>query len=451
MTEFNFNQAFILLNQFFSKKIMDDEKYLKEKKENETLFNQIIQLLGRKQQPQALNDELTKIANQNNFESPRQLLNQVVNSAGESPLVVMIQDQIFNNVIQLINLGVTVGSDEKAAFEVSLDSDNADKSGLTSIKKQEVSGDARLHPMKHFGLVLGIKGQSPSDGTSTGYAHMGPSHRMMTECIEKFTKKNPDNQAFQEVADAFSFTDKASQFIQSTPKNIPKVGVAITQRIQEGAVTEIPISCKGHAMGMTIVPDSPGSNTGYLVLTDRGKKSQGGTQIYCVDNLKKIDATFVNELMCGHRNGLSHEDVRQKIQNVVSHQKPIYTVEQSMQKRDNCTIANTRSNVEGVLLCIKARDKKGFEHVTEQDVTDNKIAYKKFNHDTKLDKVNELVSAITNNPNNEDVTYLAKSYLDQHPNGSPSLTEPLKQVLEKMNKGELNKDVSNDKTFDLNF
>ncbi len=44
----------------------------------------------------------------------------------------------------------------------------------------------------------------------------------------------------------------------------PEAGNDLARRIQGGELTTIPVSCKGHAMGLSYVPDGPGSKSGYL-------------------------------------------------------------------------------------------------------------------------------------------------------------------------------------------
>ena len=122
-------------------------------------------------------------------------------------------------------------------------------------------------------------------------------------------------------------------------------------------------------MGLSIVPDGPGATAGYLVFTNRGDgctSGEYGTQIYRLDDLKKADPEFINCVMNGNSTGTSHADIMKMMGQVTNNNPPIHTIAQKPQKYGNCTIANPRANIRGILLCQKALTKGGFDKLDVQ-------------------------------------------------------------------------------------
>ncbi|HAT8246535.1 TPA: hypothetical protein JA342_02215, partial [Legionella pneumophila] len=95
----------------------------------------------------------------------------------------------------------------------------------------------------------------------------------------------------------------------------------------------------------------------------------------------------------------------------------------------NCTIANSKSNIEGILLCQKAREVGGFDKLTESDMDSVKKEYKEFTKHMRVEKVNELAKALKENPQDPDLNNLTKEYLKQHPNADPKLKQTLETAL----------------------
>lgn len=270
--------------------------------------------------------------------------------------------------------------------------------------------------MKEYGLVLGIVMES-TDKTSSQRAHVGPAYHMMSDAIREYSqdcKKEPAKKDFGQIADAFAFANKEAKFEYSTPEGSPKAGKALSDRVQEGKVTSVPINCKGHAMGLSFVPVEGNPDKTYLVFTNRGEGAKGkyGTQIYEV-NTKDVTPDFINNVMSGHDKGLSHGQVMAEIQKVTQGKEPISTIEQKPQKYDNCTVANTRANIHGVLLCQEANRRGGFDQVT-QDVKDEvKGRYKEFTGDMRDKKIQKLEKEIQANPSDPDLKALAKGFLEK--------------------------------------
>lgn len=339
----------------------------------------------------------------------------------QSPLTFVLLAQNFNLAYQLIIAGAKAGPQERAAFEIACDSEAGAAFGFSpASEKGQI-----LHTVKRFGLTLGIT-MTSADGTFSLMGHTAPTYQLMTESVASYVKNFPQTD-FKAVAKAFEFANNTAAFSYSTSKN-PEAGKEMAARIQSKSsqVTTIPISCKGHAMGLSIVTDGQGS--GYLIFTNRGigAKDLPGTQIFKLQDVTKVTPEFITNVMNGHSKGTSHAEIMRQIHQVTGSTKPLYYLEQSRQKRDNCTVANTRANIHGILLC-QAALKKGKSVsdlcADERDVV--KARYKHFTHAMRLDKINELAAELTQNPEDVDLKNLAQSYLKQHPHASADLLAPL--------------------------
>ncbi len=396
------------------------------KTENDAFFNFIYSLFEQRLNAESLRKEINEAANQYGFENVEQALNQIQNRYGQTLLQKAFQQQNFAMAKQLMDLGAEVGPIERAAFEVALDSVSAKKFGFSPSEVEH------FHPVKNFGLVLGIE-MTSADGTYSQIAHIAPTYRLMTNFVNQYANNNPQRQNFKEIAEALSFTNNAAKFSHSTSKDNPWAGEVMANRISQGKLTTIPLSCQGHFMGLSVVPDGPGSKSGYLVFTNRGIGcEEAGTQIYRINDLSKINGQFINTAMNGHSQQRSHAHMMGLL-NQVTEGPPIYTIKQKAQKHDNCSIANSRSNMQGILLCQKAITKHGFDNLSQQDINDVKTEYKNFTHAMRAEKVNELAMEIAKNPKDPDLINLAKEYLKQHPRAEIELRNKLTTALEKAN------------------
>ncbi|RUR04591.1 Dot/Icm T4SS effector AnkD/LegA15 [Legionella sp. km772] len=313
---------------------------------DQNLFFAIMQnALRRKLELAALQQELEQAAKLTGFANLKQALNVAKNPDGQSPLQQAFQQQKFDDAQRLLDSGAIAGPRERAAFEIALDSKAARDFGLPPIREVE-----KLHPVKDYGLVLGIE-MTSKDGTLSQFGHIGPCYQLLTDAVTKHASTNPD---FAEIANAYQFSNSAAAFSASTSQRNPEAGIEISNRIQEGKLTTIPVSFSGHTMGLSVVPDGPDSKSGYLVFTNKGlgaKPGEEGTQIYRVSDLSKIDPNFVNTMMNGHSDGTSHEKIMGMISKVTDGAPPIHSIPQEAQKVDNCSVVNSQANVEGILLC----------------------------------------------------------------------------------------------------
>lgn len=393
--------------------------------ENEQLFNTMLHLIREQAVSAALKEALLREAMKEEMDSIPDALNRVQNQHGQSLLQKAFQTQQLSLAARLVNLGATITPRDQAAFELALDGPEARELGYDVHASPEV-----FHPVKYYGLVLGIE-MTSQDGTHSQIAHIAPTYRLMTHAVSDYAMRHPDNKPFKAIADAFQFSNATAKFSYSTTQN-PKAGEAMAKRILQGKPTTVPVACKGHIMGLSVVPDGPGSTSGYLVFTNRGVGSSPadcGTQIYRLDDLKKINPTFINQMMNGLSQGKSYEAIREYISQVTDHKPPIHHIKQAAQKRDNCSIANPCANLEGMLVCLKAIEKGGFKQLTQDDLRDAKACYKDFTHAMRADLIKQLADGIRKNPKDNDLIDLAKGYLKEHPNAHASLTERLKAVL----------------------
>lgn len=409
-------------NKAASQIAADRERANKAKIESDLFFNLMMEALLKSGK---LKNKLTEAAEQVGFDSLSDALNKIKNSDGQSPLQYLIQKQDFAAAKSLMDYGATLGPVEQAVLDIASDSKAGREFGLTPPVAE------KLHPVKYFGLVLGVEMTSKDGVTFSQYGHIAPTYQLMTDAVTKHAQKNPDNQDFKDIADAFSFSNKTAAFSNSTPQRNPMAGHEMASRIQSGKITTIPISCEGHAMGLSIVPDGPGSKSGYLVYTNRGlgaKSDEYGTQIYRLDDLDKVNSKFINNMMNGFSDGTSHDAIKKQIAQVTDGKPPIHNIEQKGQKVDNCTIANSGSNVHGILLCQQAVKKGGFENLEKSDMDLARKEYKQFKADMKADKAQELIDAIKKNPQDSDLINLGKGYLQRN-KADPNLKADLEKAL----------------------
>jgi hypothetical protein len=418
------------LNLAHSQKKAASEAYLDQIKANNSRFFELMALaFQRDLAAESLRALLFDAAWKAGFKSIKDALTNARNEARQSALIHAYQEQDFKRAQLLIAFGAPVGPQERAAFDVALDSDAARSFGL-------IQGNNRgrtQHIVKRFGLTLGIK-MTSVDGTFSQYGHSAPTYQLMAESVTDYAQNHPDNDHFQHIAEAFNFANQAASYVFSTAKN-PLAGNDIVERIrhcQAGRVTTVPISCKGHEMGLSFVSDGQGG--GYMIFTNRGKVTKGshGTHIFKLNDFSKVTPKFINNMLNGHSLGLSLAEIMRQIDTVTDGQSEYY-LPQAPQKRDNCTIANPRANIHGILLCLRAiQQGKSVASLDDLERRTVNKAYKQYTHAMRLGKIKELVTEFIENPEDPDLKNLIKNYLIQHPNASAELRAPLTQALDKM-------------------
>ncbi|WP_115703503.1 Dot/Icm T4SS effector AnkD/LegA15 [Legionella sainthelensi] len=405
--------------------VNDKLKEQNAKVDQERFMVELFALLQRKndlllqQQSEQLHASLQSIAQDCGYQDLPTALNLAKNARGQTALVKALQDQQFGLANTLLNSGARYDEQATAEFDIAIDSERGREAlanhTISAPSSYTPSDPKKLHVVKEYGLVLGIE-MTSKDGTPSQRAHIGPAYSLMTESVNDYSKScanQPVKDDFKQIANAFNFTNNVSKFQGSNPTGTPEAGKELSKRIQAGEVTTVPVSCKGHAMGLSFAPVANDPNKTYLVFTNRGegaeKSGKFGTQIYEVDK-RDITPEFINKMMSGHFKGHSHDDIMANIQRVTKGKEPVSHIQQSPQKYDNCSIANARSNIQGILLCQEANRKGGFDKVNKDEV---KERYKDFSDDMKSKKVQELAKAITKNPENSDLKALAQGYLDK--------------------------------------
>ena len=382
----------------------DEERFIQEL----FLFLQKKHDLILEQQFFLLQNSLTAIAKDCGYQDLSSALNLSKNARGQTPLVQALQNQDFAFANALLRSGATFDDQAKAEYDIAIDSERGKQALqqhiITPPASYTPSDPDKLHIVKEYGLVLGIEMYS-IDGTPSQRGHIGPTYKLMTNAVTEYSNacsKQPEKDDFRQISDAFTFSNKTANFQSSNPRGIPKAGEEICKRIQEGDVTSVPISCKGHAMGLSFAPVKGDPSKTYLIFTNRGEGAepgQYGTRIYEVDK-KNITPEFISTMMSGHFKGQTHEQIMDKIQSVTQGKEPVCSIEQKPQKYDNCSIANTRANIHGILLCQEANRKGGFEHVDKEEVRQR---YKDFTSDMGRKKVQQLSKAIEKNPEDQDL------------------------------------------------
>ncbi|MBS0286117.1 MAG: hypothetical protein JSR17_02405 [Proteobacteria bacterium] len=338
-------------------------------------------------------------------------------------LLTACQDQDWVKALIFISVGAKMGPEGKAFLDIDLN---------------RFRGNF-LHPIKEFGLVLGIKAVS-EDGTYSGVARIGPTYHLMAETIQNYADYKQDEE-FKLIADAFHYTDHHANYDGSIhDKGLSKKLLA---RIQDpsATLTSVPTGCVGHAMAVTVVrdPNPPGTG-GYIVFTNRwsdpSTSAESGTHIYRIKDLSLINKAFIDTMVDGVFKS-SYATIVNKIESIADPHVPPVTINQAPQKCYNCTIASPRANIHGILLCLKAIQQK--QLVSELDSHDKTVVYdhfKDFTHRMRRDKIQELAQRITNTPKDpyyNDLVTLAKEFIKQHPEKDEEYKNILIEALEEEN------------------
>ncbi|MGD9592915.1 MAG: hypothetical protein AB7V32_10380, partial [Candidatus Berkiella sp.] len=108
-------------------------------------------------------------------------------------------------------------------------------------------------------------------------------------------------------------------------------------------------------------------------------------------------------------------------------------INQAPQNRYNCTIASPLSNIDGVLLCLKAI-KSGMlvNELSTEDKTEVYDHFKDFTHDMRRNKIEELAQRIKDvpqDPSYDDLVILAQEFISQHPEKDEEYKDILRDAL----------------------
>lgn len=400
----------LIENEHIENKLFLERKYLHIEFMKEAYFAQLLQMLKREQSEEAWKGYLLSSFGADEIAIA---LNGMRNIHGQSALQIAFQQQNFAAAKWLIDNGAKLGLDEQSALEFALDS----KAGRAMGYARDPANNA-LPIIKEFGLTLGISAMS-ADGTNAQFGYVPPTYNMMTDLVTGYTQSldqnHPRKADFEKITAAFQATQSAAGY-QGQMQDINALAKRVLTGDQRNEIVSIPTSCAGHVMALTVVPDTKNGGAS-LVFTNRGvgaKPVDYGTQIYHVNDVGLINAPFIETLMRGHDEGRSHDEIMHKIKSVTDGKPPV-KLSQSIQKRDNCTIANPKSNIEGILLCLEAnRQNRDITQVVQTDRTANRTDYKAFTRYIRETKIDKLEGLIKQAPTNPDVQILAKAYIRQH-------------------------------------
>ncbi len=394
--------------------------------EDQERFNRMMMLHAQmldaeKAKNQMLLLELQGQANKE-FDDQQQDFKTLTNPSGQTLLQKAYLDQNFELADYMERQGAKRGSLESAAFDLSKGTAEGRARGFQP-------GEDSLHKVKDYGLVLGIE-MTAEDGTSSMIAHIGPTQSLMADAVSDYAKAS-GNSSFKKIADSLDATRKHGQFQYSKPS--PGMGKALAEQIKKGEVTSIPIGCKGHIMALTVIPDTNNPPSGYVAYTNRGDgqhPSRYGTATYRVDDVSVVDEKFINRVSNGLHKGESYEAIAGEVSRITNHQPPVDYTQQKGQKRDNCSVANLRSNVHATAAAMKAIElNKQLEDLSPSERAEVRKEYKEFTNHQRESKAQKLAAEIRKNPNDRDLQNLAKHYLQQHPKASQNIRGPIEQAL----------------------
>lgn len=277
----------------------------------------------------------------------------------EQLLLWAIQCQNYAVVQELIKQGVQANAMHVEALNFTLENHSRYAPRATS--------EQTLHPVKHFGLTLGF--DTTINGVRSQRAQMQQPFHLLTTQLKDYANRLNANHAFKNeltaIANAYAYSEQAIQFSGSRVSN-PQAAQALAKRYHAGEITVIPCGWKGHVISISLV-------NGHLVLTNRGESGNRdfGTQIYKIADPQKVNAAFINTLLTGIQNNATPQDILNAVGTVVD-PNPAMQIAAKAQKYQNCTYANPKSNVEGILtvLAINNPKLKPAIHSAYKEMTD---------------------------------------------------------------------------------
>lgn len=330
--------------------------------------------------------------------------------SGSKVLKRAIEDQNFIFANQMIAEGVLIDKDCENAFAAAMHTGSEvveryySYVGSDGFRSNDFGiGDFRHHKVKKYGLSLGVRFVA-SDGTSSGYGYTGPALDEITKRIGLHSKMDLK---FQEIylANVRSLSvcnyygsrvraEGASRAISDMVKNACERGVVC-----------IPCGFSQHMIGVYVVD-------GYLVVSDRQTRPghTPGTKIYKITNPSAYSPEVIETLITGMGKAKSKEEVMGSLLCGVD-PAPVYSIHQKAQKMANCTIANPKSAIEGVLFVQELRGASG-AHI-DRVRKEAHLRYKEFTKDLRRTTVQDLIGDILDNPADDDLRGLAVAYINQ--------------------------------------
>lgn len=359
----------------------------------------------------------------NNLITAHQLSADAINSS-QSPyksiLEATLDNQNFKGAYLLLENDAIVGPAEREAFKIAINSEAGRDFGFS----QQSTTEEKLHTVKKYGLILGLE-VTAKDGTYSQKSYLGPALGLVADNIEYYAKTVPNDAQFQKIDSAFKAAATIGNYQYSEPLN-RNAGNQLFQRIQQGDnVTSIPIRCKGHTMGLSIIGDKEGK-TGYLAFTNRGfgaMPNEFGTKLFKIDDLSKLDVRAIETVMSMHGDK-SYEEIMQALAKLTAQKAPIHFIAQPPQTMDDCTVVNPSSNIQGMLIAMQALE----ADKAPSEINSHSIKFNEFERTIKTRYVNELATELQQNPQDQDIQNLAKAYAQKYPNITPEIEKSLAAI-----------------------
>ena len=335
----------------------------------------------------------------------------------KSLLEATLDNQNFKGAYLLLDNDAIVGSAEREAFKIAINSEAGRDFGF----RQQPTTEEKLHTVKKYGLILGLE-VTAKDGTFSQKSYLGPALSMVADSVEQYAKTVPNDTQFQKIASAFKAAEVIGNYQYSEPLN-KNAGNQLFKRIQQGDnVTSIPIRCKGHTMGLSVISDKDGKS-GYLAFTNRGfgaMPHEYGTKLFKIDDLSKLDVSAIETVMSMHGDK-SYGEVMQALGKLTGNAAPVHFIAQPPQTMDDCTVVNPSSNIQGMLIAMKALE-TGKEPAK---VNTQSAQFNAFDCAVKTRYATELATQLQQNPQDQDLQNLAKAYAQKYPNIAPDIEKSL--------------------------
>ncbi|MBT4963002.1 MAG: ankyrin repeat domain-containing protein [Francisellaceae bacterium] len=257
----------------------------------------------------------------------------------------------------------------------------------------------------------------------------------------------------EEIANAFAATEKICNFLGGISLN-PDKELLLAARARTGEPTILSSGWTEHATGYSIVDD-------YLVLTNRGMgcDAEPGTKIYKITDPSLITKEYVSTIVNAHITDASMATIKSMILDIVGGTDaiPIVYIPQKHQKRGNCTSANKKSNLRGLMLVQAARKHGGLSKIYKDESllatiqNENKSRYKIVSNAIRNIAAEDLCSMLDNTHLDLEeyakVVALAEQYIKQHLNfKKPEEIYIAMHLLAKLpneNKEQFNKHINN--------
>ncbi|MBT6207993.1 MAG: hypothetical protein HOI53_08180, partial [Francisellaceae bacterium] len=298
-----------------------------------------------------------------------------VNSQGKTALNLALEEQNFLAAAFLINNESSWNNKCEGAFATAMHTNSKTVNSYYGYYGSDNYRNANFgqgrfehHIVKKYGLTLGVE-LTAKDGTTSQYGYTGPA---LEELTDKIKSHSATNEKFVEIYEANAATLSACNYYGSLPKN-PNAAKILSAKIQATCsdsaqgVVNIPCGYAQHSLGVSVVD-------GYLVVTNRRNEpgSVPGTKIYKITEPSKYSPEIINTLIGGAGNSIPEEDVLKALYAGVN-PVPVLEIRQKGQKHDNCTVANPKSSIAGVLFVQHAREYGGVEKVLKSTSLKDKV------------------------------------------------------------------------------